>query len=96
MEEILEAEPGRIVKANKGRDKNGYFIITEFIDSDYVYIANGTNRKVSRPKKKKLIHLDDAGAISLLVHDRLSEGQKVKNSDIRKVLGEFIKNDEKI
>lgn len=47
---------GSIVKAKAGRDKDDLFVVVG-IDGSYAYIANGKRRKVGKPKKKKLIHL---------------------------------------
>ena len=47
---------GSIVKAKAGRDKDDLFVVVG-IDGSYAYIANGKRRKVEKPKKKKLIHL---------------------------------------
>ena len=52
----MDFKTGQIVKANAGRDKDGFFIIKE-IDGQYAYIVDGRSRKVDSPKKKKLIHL---------------------------------------
>ncbi len=52
----MDFKRGQIVKARAGRDKDGFFVITE-LDGGYAYIADGRRRKVQKPKKKKLIHL---------------------------------------
>ncbi|MDE7389763.1 MAG: KOW domain-containing RNA-binding protein [Lachnospiraceae bacterium] len=53
---------GQIVRAKAGRDKGGFFIVTQ-LDGSYAYIANGKKRKVESPKKKKLIHLVPTSAV---------------------------------
>ena len=35
-----------------GRDKGLYFIVVD-VDENYVYLVNGSVRKIDKPKKKK-------------------------------------------
>ena len=41
----------------RGRDKNRVFIIVKILDDNFVEIADGRTRKISKPKRKKLKHL---------------------------------------
>ena len=50
-------EVGRVVFSRAGRDQGHYFVIVDVIDEDHVAIANGCQRKVDNPKKKKIKHL---------------------------------------
>ena len=50
-------EVGRVVLSRAGRDQGHYFVIVDVIDENYVAIANGCQRKVDNPKKKKIKHL---------------------------------------
>jgi ribosomal protein L14E/L6E/L27E len=95
VEVELVVELGRILKANTGRDKNNYFILTGIIDEEYIYIANGKKRKISLPKKKKIKHVTDTGRTSKLLNEKLSADKKVKNAELRKVLDDFLENDNK-
>lgn len=49
---------GIVVKAVAGRDKGGFFVVSDFADdASYVMIADGKRRKLESPKKKNLRHL---------------------------------------
>lgn len=48
---------GQIVKSKAGRDKGESFIVYDIIDDNYVLLVDGKLRKISRPKKKKVKHL---------------------------------------
>lgn len=48
---------GQIVKSKAGRDKGESFIVYDIIDDKYVLLVDGKLRKISRPKKKKVMHL---------------------------------------
>ena len=50
-------EVGRVVLSKAGRDKGHYFVVMEVLDECHVAIANGCQRKVDNPKKKKIKHL---------------------------------------
>lgn len=82
---------GRVVLSKAGRDKGKLFTVVGQIDQDYVLIANGTNRSVDKPKKKKIKHLNLMPDYLDSIRDKLLKGQKVLDADIRKSL-ESLKN----
>ena len=47
-------EVGRVVFSKAGRDAGHYFVVVAVLDKDHVAIANGCQRKVDNPKKKKI------------------------------------------
>lgn len=47
---------GRIVSSKAGRDK-GYFMVVVGIDGGCLFVADGKERPVERPKKKNVKHL---------------------------------------
>ncbi|NLI60202.1 MAG: RNA-binding protein [Clostridiales bacterium] len=77
---------GRIVLSKAGRDKGDIFIVVGQIDQDYVLIANGANRSVDKPKKKKMKHLELRPDYLGKIRDKLLKGQKLFDSEIRKSL----------
>ena len=77
---------GRVVLAKAGRDKGKHFVIVGKIDEDYVLIANGTNRTIDKPKKKKLKHLDLKPELLGELKEKFERGQKVYDAEIRKSL----------
>ena len=48
---------GQLVKSKAGRDKGEVFIVIDIIDHEYVFVVDGKLRKLSKPKKKKVKHL---------------------------------------
>ena len=83
--EIIE---GSIVRSIAGRDKGDLFIVISR-EGDYAYLANGELRKVDRPKKKKLKHLQRSNTVSEFIQNKLQTTGKVTNSEVRKALSEF-------
>lgn len=49
---------GKLVFSKAGRDKNNPYLIVNVIAEDYVYLANGSTKKIEMPKKKKIKHLN--------------------------------------
>lgn len=79
-------EIGRVVRSKAGRDKNGVYIIVEVIDRDYVMIANGADRSIDKPKKKKIKHLEPKPYIAFDIKVKLENGRKVFDGEIKKSL----------
>ncbi|MGN1411216.1 MAG: hypothetical protein ACI4WH_01735 [Oscillospiraceae bacterium] len=71
---------GTVVKACAGRDGNDYFVVVAHDDA-WVYIANGKNRKLSKPKKKNVKHLQFTKSIIDL--------EKFTDKKLKKFLNEY-------
>lgn len=48
---------GSVVMAKSGRDKGLYFVVTDILENGYVFIADGKRRKLQKPKKKNIAHI---------------------------------------
>ncbi len=81
----MDIYPGRVVKANAGRDKDNYFVVLS-VENNFCYISDGKIRKVDTPKKKKIKHLITTSYTLSLIKERLDEKQTVTDSMIRKEL----------
>ncbi len=77
---------GDLVLSRSGRDKDRYFIIVGIVDEAYVYIADGSLRKLENPKKKKIKHLEFSGRASERTALSLSDLGKINNAQLRKML----------
>lgn len=77
---------GQVVFSKAGRDVGKAFIITEIVDSNYVYISDGNLRRVEKPKKKKIKHLVIAKDIIDTIVQKISSDIRITNADIRKAL----------
>jgi len=75
---------GDLVLSKSGRDKERLFMIVGIIDEAYVYIADGSLRKLENPKKKKIKHLEFSGHASERTALSLNEG--LTNPKLRKML----------
>lgn len=80
---------GAVVKSKAGRDKAGYFAVVEIVDENFVRIADGRERKLDKPKLKKLRHLEYAGQILESIGEKLANHVKVHDAEIFSALRKF-------
>ena len=52
----MELTKGLVVRAMAGRDQGGYFVVLSLKDG-YAEIADGKRRKLEKPKRKNVRHL---------------------------------------
>ena len=77
--------PSMIVRSLAGRDRGELFYVigTEGV---YALLANGRNRTVEHPKRKKLRHLEAVLQIETDVARCIATGKEVQNAQIRRDL----------
>lgn len=80
---------GRIVISKSGRDAGKLFVIVEKIDDNYVKIADGSLRRIIKPKKKKIKHLEFTEEINNDLKVKLNNNEKVTNIELRRILDTF-------
>lgn len=76
---------GNIVISTSGRDKGLYFIVIA-VEEEFVYLADGNIRKIERPKKKKLKHIEVTAFHDENIANRVIKKNKITNQDIKKAL----------
>ena len=85
MEEISKSD---IIESIAGRDRGKLFYVME-TEGEYVLIVNGRDRKLERPKRKKLKHVRFVSRMESRVAEKIRNGVKVLNSEIRRDLAAF-------
>ena len=85
MEEISISD---IIVSTAGRDQGKLFYVIG-TDGVYALIANGKDRKLEHPKRKKLKHVRFVTRTDSRVALKLRAGEKVLNSEMRKELAVF-------
>lgn len=81
---MMKFNIGEIVQSTAGRDKNECFIIIK-LDNRFVYIANGKERKLAKPKRKNIKHLKTVDKCVML-ENVSNKSQSLLDSDLRKIL----------
>ena len=74
-----------MVESTAGRDKGCLFYCVG-TDSGYVLLANGKDRTLESPKRKKLKHTRKVLRAETRVAAKIASGDKVLNSELRKDL----------
>ena len=74
-----------VVVSTAGRDQGEWFyVIAE--DPTYLLLANGKDRTLDRPKRKKRKHVQKVLRSETRVAAKLRDGNKVLNSELRRDL----------
>ena len=74
-----------VVVTTAGRDAgNWFYVINE--DPVYLFLANGKDRTLEKPKRKKRKHVAKVLRSETRVADKLRLGDKVLNSELRRDL----------
>ncbi|MCR4693563.1 MAG: KOW domain-containing RNA-binding protein [Firmicutes bacterium] len=73
---------GMLVYSKAGRDKGKLFLVLN-TENDFVYLTDGDTRRVTKPKKKKLKHVNKTNRILELDFDNVSD------SCVRRALSEY-------
>ena len=85
----VPVELGRVAASTAGRDAGKYFIIVGIESENVVFVADGVLRKLEKPKRKKLKHLALKPQVSKVIGDKLREGKKVFDPEIKSALLNF-------
>ena len=86
----MNAAVGQIVVSRAGRDAGRTFVVVRVIDDLYVEICDGDLRRVEKPKKKKIKHLNMTDKIAEGLAEKLKNGDRITNAEVRKALVDFV------
>ena len=84
-ERISDLNISDVVKATAGRDQGKLFYVIAQED-EYLLLANGKDRPLDRPKRKKRKHVQKVLRSETRVAEKLTRGDKVLNSELRRDL----------
>ena len=82
-------ELGTIVYSVAGRDKGRFFVVVEIVDDKFIKIADGELRRIDKPKLKQLKHVKTDGDSLPKIAQKLAEGSKIFDAEIRSALRSF-------
>ena len=84
-ERISDYNISDVVKATAGRDQEKLFYVVG-MDEQFLLLANGKDRPLDRPKRKKRKHVQKVLRSETRVAAKLRDGNKVLNSELRRDL----------
>ena len=84
----MDLRRGDVVRSLAGHDKGSLFCVVD-TEGDFLLLANGKERKLNSPKRKRVKHAVRAGTSDHPVFQRLSSGETVGDNELRKALAAF-------
>ena len=84
-ERISDFNIADVVVSTAGRDKGKYFYVID-VDAVYLSLVNGKDRTLEQPKRKKRKHVEKVLRSETRVAEKLKQGDKVLNSELRRDL----------
>ena len=81
---------GDVVISTFGHDMGEWYIV-KHVDGEYIYLIDGKNKPIEKPKKKKIKHTIKANCYADQIAQKLTLGQYMQNAEVRKTL-KFFKN----
>lgn len=77
-----------LVRSKNGRDAGKTFFVVG-ADGEMALIADGRARRLENPKRKKVKHLEFLAVSSGRTAEKLRQGERVTNSEIRRAIADF-------
>ena len=74
-----------VVVSRAGRDQGEWFYVIR-ADETFLYLANGKDRPLDKPKRKKRKHVERVLRSETRVAAKLKSGDKVLNGELRRDL----------
>ena len=84
----MESDRSSLIVSKAGRDKGQLFFVID-ADEQYVYLVDGKSRKLEKPKRKKRKHIEQIPRTESRIAEKIRNGEKVLNSELRKELASF-------
>ena len=86
---VAEYVVGQLVFSKSGHDKGELFIVMDIKD-EYLYLADGKVRKIEKPKKKKVKHVQKVNYVVDGIKEKIQEESKLNNADLRKAVNQYL------
>ena len=84
-ERLSDIQIADVVMSTAGRDRGKLFYVID-VDAVYLSLVNGKDRTLEQPKRKKRRHVDKVLRSETRVAEKLKQGDKVLNSELRRDL----------
>ena len=81
-----------VVVSTAGRDQGDWFYVIAQ-DQTYLFLANGKDRSLDKPKRKKRKHVQKVLRSETRVAQKLRSGDKVLNGELRRDLAFLARED---
>ncbi|MBQ7793879.1 MAG: KOW domain-containing RNA-binding protein [Clostridia bacterium] len=83
----MDITVGSAVYARAGKEKGGLFFVVK-LEGDFAYLSDGDTRRIEKPKKKRLKHLNKTNYVSEEISEHCRNGS-LENHILRKALAQI-------
>lgn len=81
----MSFQQAQIVRSRSGHDKDQLFLVLA-VDGSFVLLADGKRRRVEKPKRKSVKHVECVGEFSHPTIEKVRAGEPVGNRALRAAL----------
>ncbi len=81
----MSFQQAQIVRSRSGHDKDQLFCVMA-VEGSFVLLADGKRRRVEKPKRKNVKHVEGVGEFSHPTIEKVRAGQPVRNRELRAAL----------
>ena len=81
----MDIARSNIVKSIAGRDAGSLFFVLA-TEGDFLLLADGKQRRLENPKRKRRKHVALVGESHSLVAEKIRSSEKITNSELRKAI----------
>ncbi|MDR3564674.1 MAG: KOW domain-containing RNA-binding protein [Negativicutes bacterium] len=85
---------GQLVRSKAGRDRGQVYLVVGFAEISLLLLANGRDRKVTKPKKKNIRHISVLKSIDKGVAAKIACDQAATDEEIRHAISAWINTGE--
>lgn len=81
----MELRKGMLAVSKAGHDKDSWYVVLS-IEGNQIFLVNGENRTLDRPKMKKRMHLQPVNVIPKILQEKLDQDMQWTNEEIKRAL----------
>ena len=81
----MDIAKSNIVRSVAGRDTGSLFFVLA-TEGDFLLLADGKQRRLENPKRKRRKHVALVGESHSLVAEKIRSSEKITNSELRKAI----------
>ncbi len=83
---------GQVVKSIAGRDKGRLYMVVG-VEGKMLLLVDGFSRKLRKPKRKNVLHVQLTNVVDLDIRNRLQKGGLVRDEEIHSFIKKLYKKE---
>lgn len=81
----MSFQQAQIVRSRSGHDQGQLFCVMA-VEGSFVLLSDGKHRRVEKPKRKNVKHVESVGEFSHPTIEKVRAGEPVRNRELRAAL----------